>query len=82
MHESENQRLELISQNNKETFELNTKYAKIRNELEKSETLRQNLEYELSVSKCNSNREKNQSSEKEKLLEEINKNFEGSSIHM
>ncbi len=77
LHESEHQRLELISQNNKELFELNTKYARTRNELEKSETQRQNLEYELSVSKCNFTREKNQFVEKEKMLEEISKNFEG-----
>lgn len=76
LHESENQRLELISQNNKEAFELNTKFAKVRNELEKSETLRQNLEYELSVMKCNNTREKNSLSEKEKALEDMKKSFE------
>lgn len=76
LHESENQRLELTSQNNKEQFELNTKFAKVRNELEKSETVRQNLEYELSVMKCNNTREKNSLSEKERMLEDMNKTFE------
>ena len=49
----------------------------MRNELEKSEALRQNIEYELSLTKCNFNKEKQAFNEKEKLHEEINKNFEG-----
>lgn len=80
LHESENQRLELISQNNKETFNLNTQYSKIRNELEKSEALRQNLEYELSLMKCNFNKEKQAYSDKEKMHEEVNTNLEGKKI--
>lgn len=77
LHESENQRLELISLNNKETFTLNTQYSKCRNELEKSEALRQNLEYELSLLKCNFSKEKQNFAEKERMMEEININFEG-----
>ena len=75
-HDSENQRLELISQTNTETFNLTTKFARARNELEKSEALRQDLEYQLSMIKCSQSREKSHSSGKEKMMEEINKNFE------
>ena len=39
----------------------------MRNELEKSEALRQNIEYELSLTKCNFNKEKQAFNEKEKL---------------
>ncbi len=76
-HDSENQRLELISQTNNETFNLTTKFAKARNELEKSEALRQDLEYQLSLIKCSHSREKSHSSGKEKMLEDINKGLEG-----
>jgi hypothetical protein len=77
LHESENQRLELISQNNKEAFSLNTQFSKVRNELEKSEATRQNLEYELSLMKSNFNKDKQAYTDKEKMLDEINKNLEG-----
>ncbi len=76
-HDSENQRLELISQTNTDTFNLTTKFARARNELEKSEALRQDLEYQLSMLKCSQSREKRHNSGKEKMLEDINKNFEG-----
>jgi len=76
-HDSENQRLELISQTNTDTFNLTTKFARARNELEKSEALRQDLEYQLSMLKCSQSREKSHNSGKEKMLEDINKNFEG-----
>lgn len=76
LHDSEAQRLELISQNNREVFALNTKFAKARNELEKSETTRQNLEYELSVLKCGETRDKKHNLDKEKMMEEIQKSFE------
>lgn len=76
LHDSEAQRLELISQNNKEVFALNTQFAKARNELEKSETMRQNLEYEMSVLKCGETRDKKHNLDKEKMMEEIQKNFE------
>jgi hypothetical protein len=60
-------------------FYLHSKFIffKLRNELEKSEALRQNLEYELSLLKCSFNKEKQAFNGKESLLEEINKNFEG-----
>ena len=76
LHTSESTRLELVSQSNKEVFALNTKYAKARNELEKSETLRQNLEYELNVVKCKENREKNQTVDREKMMDELKKTFD------
>ena len=82
LHESENQRLELISQNNKEAFSLNTQFSKVRNELEKSEATRQNLEYELSLMKSNFNKDKQAYIDKEKMLDEINKNFEGLNLNL
>ena len=77
LQESETQRLELISQNNKESFSLNTKYAKLRTDFEKSEAARQTLEYELSLAKTNFNKEKQVGLDKERMLEEISKNYQG-----
>ena len=77
LQDSESQRLNLISQSNKESFALNTKFAKLRTDFEKSEASRQTLEYELSLAKTNYNKEKLISSEKEKMLEEISKNYQG-----
>ena len=74
---SEKQRLELISQNNKETFAINTQYAKLRSDFEKNEAHRQTLEYELTLAKSNLNKEKQLASEKEKSFEEITKNLKG-----
>lgn len=77
LQESETQRLELISQTNKESFSLNTKYAKLRTDFEKSEAARQTLEYELSLAKTNFNKEKQVGLDKERMLEEISKNYQG-----
>ena len=77
LQDSESQRLNLISQNNKESFALNTKFAKLRTDFEKSEATRQTLEYELSLAKANFGKEKQASSEKERMLEELSKNYQG-----
>ena len=74
---SEKQRLELISQTNKETFTINTQYAKLRSEFEKNEAIRQTLEYELSLAKSSFNKEKQLALDKERTLEEITKHFQG-----
>jgi hypothetical protein len=74
---SEKHRLELTSQNNKEIFAINTQYAKLRSEFEKNEAYRQTLEYELTLAKSNSNKEKQLASDKEKTFEEITKNLKG-----
>jgi hypothetical protein len=74
---SEKQRLELISQNNKEIFAINTQYAKLRSEFEKNEAHRQTLEYELTLAKSNLNKEKQLASDNKKSFEEMAKNFKG-----
>ena len=74
LQESENNRLELISQNNKETFSLNSKFTTCRKELEKSEALRHSLEYELSVAKSQLNKAH---SEKDKCLHDVIKRSDG-----
>ena len=56
---------------------MNTKFAKLRTDFEKSEASRQTLEYELSLAKTNYNKEKQLNLEKEKMLEEISKNYQG-----
>ena len=67
----------ILSQSNKESFTLNTKFAKLRTDFEKSEASRQTLEYELSLAKTNYGKEKQLNIEKEKMLEEISKNYHG-----
>jgi len=76
LQESENQRLELISQSNKETFNLNTQLAKLRADYEKNEAQRQTLEYELTLAKTSCNKEKQSNVEKEKASEELTKSFQ------
>ncbi len=76
LQDSENQRLELISQSNKETFNLNTQLAKLRAEYEKSEAQRQTLEYELTLAKTYCNKEKQSAVDKEKMSEELTKSFQ------
>jgi hypothetical protein len=76
LHESENQRLELISQNNRETFNLNTQLAKLRADYEKNEAQRQTLEYELTLAKTSCNKEKQTAVDKEKVSEELTKSFQ------
>jgi hypothetical protein len=51
LNESESQRLVVISENNKIIFGLNSQCTKMRADLEKSEALRQSLEYETSLLK-------------------------------
>ncbi len=77
MQDSENQRLGVISENNKEIFGLNSQCTKLRAELEKSEATRQSIEYELSVARNSYNKERSIIIDKEKVSEEINKNLEG-----
>ncbi len=77
MQDSETQRLEVISENNKEIFGLNSQCTKLRAELEKSEAIRQSIEYESSVSKTSLSKERSINSGKEKLCEEIQRNLEG-----
>ncbi len=59
---------------------MNTKFAKLRTDFEKSEASRQTLEYELSLAKTNYNKEKQLNLEKEKMLEEISKNYQGTPL--
>lgn len=77
LHESESRRLELISNGNKETFQLNSDLARIRKDLEKSEALRQVLESELASIKSYLGKEKFMSQEKERILQENTRFFEG-----
>ena len=66
--------MELISQNNKEVFNLNTQFTKLRNELEKSEAQRQTLEYELTLARNSLYKANN---EREKYAQETSKKYEG-----
>lgn len=77
LQDSESQRLDIISENNREIFSLNSQCTKLRADLEKSEAVRQSIEYELTVAKNSFNKERNIFIEKGKVLEEINKNLEG-----
>lgn len=56
---------------------MNTQFTKLRSEFERNEAIRQTLEYELSLAKNNYNKEKQISSDKEKMLDELTKAFQG-----
>lgn len=77
LNESETQRLELISLSNRETFSFSAEIAKLRKELEKSEAIRQNLEMDCATLKSIHNKEKYLSIEKERIIQENTKFFEG-----
>jgi predicted nucleic acid-binding Zn-ribbon protein len=77
LQDSEGQRFLSMSETNREIFNLNAQVTKIRSELEKSEALRQALEYELTMNKSSVQKERTICYEKEKMLEDINKNLEG-----
>lgn len=77
LQDSEGQRFLSMSETNKEIFNLNSHVTKIRSELEKSEALRQALEYELTMTKSSVQKERNICYEKEKMLEDINNSLEG-----
>ncbi|CAF0937281.1 unnamed protein product [Brachionus calyciflorus] len=76
LQDSENQRLELISSTNKEIFSLTTQFTKLRSDYEKNEAIRRSLEYELTIVKNSLNKEKNLTTEKDKLCEENNKFYQ------
>ena len=76
LHDSENQRLELISSSNREIFSLTTQFTKLRSDYEKNEAIRRSLEYELTYAKNSLNKEKNLISEKDKLSEENSKFYQ------
>ena len=75
--ESEKIRLELISINNKEVFELKSELAKLRKMLEISEAVRETLNSELILTKSNWMRDKIILQEKDKALQDANKIIEG-----
>jgi valyl-tRNA synthetase len=71
------QRLDLISASNRESFSLSTDIARLRKELEKSEALRQELESELVNVKSVLSKEKYLSNDKDRVIQENKKFFEG-----
>lgn len=75
--ESEKNRLELISINNKEVFELKSELAKLRKKLEISEAVRETLSSELILTKSNWMRDKILLQERDKALQDANKIIEG-----
>ncbi len=77
LNESETQRLELISQMNKETFSLSSQMTKLRSDYEQSQAVRQELEYQLAFFKNSLNKEKQIGHERDQISKEVIKKLEG-----
>lgn len=77
LYDSECKRLELISSNNQESYELNLEIARLRKDLEKNEALRHSLENELTSVKTTQMKERILIQEKDRCLVEANRIVEG-----
>jgi hypothetical protein len=75
--ESEHQRLELISQTNRDSFTLNSQFSKLRCDYEKSQAGREELEYQLAMTKNCLSKAKQASTERDAFCKEVNKKLEG-----